>query len=75
MLLADLVKTSEEVFDPYVELVKDGHFVGLGLTDVVIAAVAARGRLVLTADLPLQIALSARGVDAVNFAWLRLLAG
>jgi hypothetical protein len=41
------------------------------LTNVAIAAVAARGQLVLTADLDLQVALSARGLDVVNFAWLR----
>ncbi len=75
MLLAALVGISEEVFDPCTALVKDDLFVRLGLTDVAVAAVAARGRLVLTADFPLQIALTARGVDAVNFAWLRVLAG
>ena len=75
LLLASLVDISEEIFDPCSDLMKDELFVRLGLTDVGIAAVGARGRLILTADLPLQIALSARGVDAVNFAWLRPLAG
>jgi hypothetical protein len=77
LLLASRVGISTEIFDPSGELVKDGLFVRLGLTDVAIAAVAARGQLVLTADLDLQVALSARGLDVVTFAWLRqiLMAG
>ena len=77
LLLASRVGISTEIFDPSGELVKDGLFVRLGLTDVAIAAVAARGQLVLTADLDMQVALSARGLDVVTFAWLRqiLMAG
>lgn len=77
LLLASRVGILTEIFDPSGELVKDGLFVRLGLTDVAIAAVAARGQLVLTADLDMQVALSARGLDVVTFAWLRqiLMAG
>jgi uncharacterized protein YaiI (UPF0178 family) len=66
-----LVTRIEEFYDPSRTIVLAPVFEDLGLTDAAIAMVCSRGILVLTADLPLQLALQHRGVDALNFNHLR----
>jgi len=66
-----LVEKVEEYYDTSAALVTDPLFARLGLTDAAIAKVSAKGILVLTADLDLQLALQRRGLDALNFNHVR----
>jgi hypothetical protein len=66
-LLRSMVEQMEESYDPSKDLVTHPLFPRLGLADAAIAMVCARGPLVLTADLNLQLALQQRGADALNF--------
>ena len=72
-LLRDLISTIEETYDSASELVLHPLFERLGLADASIASAGKRNVLVVTADLPLQIALGASGVDALNFNHVRAL--
>jgi len=71
ILFKNLVRQIEERFDASPIVVDDPLFMRLGLTDAAIATVCAQGNLVLTADLPLQVALQERGFDALNFNHIR----
>ncbi len=64
----------EETYDPSRMLVTNVLFESLGLTDAAIAAICARGILVLTADVKLQLALQRLHADALNFNHVRPLA-
>ena len=52
-------------------VIQDVHFARLGLTDCAIADVAANQFLVITDDLPLYLMLERRGIEALNFTYLR----
>ena len=69
-----LVVTVTEQYDESRSLSADPGFDRLGLADAAIATVCLRGRLVLTDDLDLQLALTHRGADALNFNHVRELA-
>lgn len=66
-----LVEQLEESYDPSQSVVGDPMFERFGLTDAAIATVCSRGVLVLTTDARLQLALQARGFDALNFNHIR----
>jgi hypothetical protein len=68
-----LVEQIEESYDSSRVLVCDPLFERFGLTDAAVATVCSRGILVLTADLPLQLALQKRNVDVLNFNHIRQL--
>lgn len=70
-LFSSLVDQMEECYDASKVLVTHDVFSRLGLTDAAIATVNARGILVLTTDLDLQLALQHRGADALNFNHIR----
>ena len=70
-LFGVLVEKMEEYYDTGASLVTDHLFARLGLTDVAVASVCARGVLVLTSDVQLYVALQERGVDALNFNHVR----
>jgi hypothetical protein len=73
-LFKSTIAMVEEQYDLAKDLVEDPLFERFGLADSSIAAVCRRNVLVLTADLPLQIALEANGLDALNFNHVRALA-
>ncbi|HUK18157.1 MAG TPA: hypothetical protein VLW65_17145 [Bryobacteraceae bacterium] len=73
-LLRSTVEQIEEIYDPSSQLVTGEVFERLGLTDAAIAAVCSRGKLVLTADVELQLTLQRCGGDALNFNHVRQLA-
>lgn len=71
-----------EVFGRIIQMVEEHHvvsatarsdatFEALGLTDAGIAFLANKETVVLTDDLPLRDALVSRGVNAINFNYLR----
>ena len=60
-----------EFCDASREVVSDGSFQRLGLTDAAIALISRHNHLVLTDDLTLEITLHRRGVDAINFNHIR----
>jgi hypothetical protein len=68
-----LVETIEERFDASRVIVGNPVFDRLGLTDAAVATVSARGILVLTTDLQLQLALQDRDIDVLNFNHVRAL--
>jgi hypothetical protein len=70
-LFGALVEQMEESYDHSRVPVTHDLFSRLGLTDAAIATVCARGVLVLTADLDLQVTLQQRGADALNFNHVR----
>ena len=55
------------------DLIESVFFSGFGLADASIAEVCKRDILVMTADVKLQIALGASGLDALNFNHVRAL--
>jgi hypothetical protein len=55
-------------------VVADPIFMRLGLTDAAITRVCSRGILVLTADVALHLELQRRGLDAINFNHLGMVA-
>lgn len=57
------------------EDIEAGFFVRLGLTDSGLAACASKGRLLLTSDLDLHIAVSSSGAHSINFTHMREAAG
>ena len=69
-----LVEQIEESYDTSRLIVGDPAFERHGLTDAAIATVCARGILVLTTDVRLQIALQERDIDSLNFNHIRPLA-
>lgn len=72
-LFQSLVERLEEQYDTARDLVATAFFQKFGLTDASIAAVSGKGVLILTADLQLQLALQAKGFDALNFNHVRAL--
>jgi hypothetical protein len=70
-LFGTLVEQMEESYELSKVLVTHDLFSRLGLTDAAISTVCARGDLVLTADLDLQLAFQQRGADALNFNHVR----
>lgn len=72
-LFKSVIATIEEQYDAAKELVANPLFDRFGLGDASIAAVCKRNILILTTDLPLQIALEASGLDALNFNHVRAL--
>lgn len=52
-----------------------GLFIRLGLTDSGLAACASKGRLLLTSDLDLHIAVASSGAHSINFTHMREAAG
>lgn len=60
-----------ETRDPASQLTQHRLFNRLGLADVSVAAVCERKVVVLTAHVQLQVALTALGLDAINFNHLR----
>ena len=65
------VEVMEERYEGSRELVRDVSFERLGLTDAAIATLCHGNVLVLTADLDLWNALQLRGVDSLNFNYVR----
>ena len=63
----------DEYYDESRVLMDDPLFTRLGLADVAIAKVRARGTIVLTSDLKLQLALQQRGLEALNFNHVRMM--
>jgi hypothetical protein len=61
----------KEFCDMSREVVSDGSFQWLGLTDAAIALISRQNYLVLTDDLTLEITLHQRGVDAIKFNHIR----
>lgn len=72
-LFKAMAEEVEEQYDTARELVQTPLFARFGLADAAVAAVGQRKRLVLTADLQLQIALASLGLDALNFNHVRAL--
>jgi len=72
-LFKTMVQVVEEQYDTARELVQTPLFARFGLADAAVGAVCQRKKLVLTADLKLQIALESLGLDALNFNHLRAL--
>ncbi len=70
-LFQSLVERLEEQYDTARDLVETEFFQSFGLTDASIAAVSGKGVLILTADVRLQLALQAKGFDALNFNHVR----
>jgi len=68
---ASLVELMDESYDESKTLVSHPLFSRLGLSDAAIATVCARGILVLTSDVSLQLALQHQGADALNFNHVR----
>jgi hypothetical protein len=66
-----LVEQIEERYDASRIIVGDPAFNRLGLTDAAVATVSARGILVLTTDIQLQLALQERDIDVLNFNHVR----
>jgi hypothetical protein len=69
-----VIEDIQETYDESHTLVRDPTFGRFGLADAAIAAICSRGTLVLTTDLLLQLALQGRGMDALNFNHIRMLA-
>lgn len=65
------VETIREEQDPAKQLIRHPLFDRFGLGDTSIAAVCKHNVAVLTADVQLQVALSASGLDAINFNHVR----
>jgi hypothetical protein len=70
-LFQSAIDGMKEFCDASREVVSDGSFQRLGLTDAAIARISRHNHLVLTDDLTLEITLHRRGVDAVNFNHIR----
>jgi hypothetical protein len=70
-LFKSIVEEIEEQHDAARRLVRHPLFERFGLGDASIAQVCARGIVVLTADVQLQIALGSTGLDAINFNHVR----
>ena len=70
-LFRSIVEEIEERHDAARRLVLHPLFERFGLGDASIAQVCARGIVVLTADVQLQIALGSMGLDAINFNHVR----
>jgi len=69
--LADNVVALDERYIASSQLVEDGHFERIGLSDCSIKSVALTGLLVLTDDFKLYGILNSSGVDCINFNHLR----
>lgn len=65
------VEKMNEHYEQSLALVRDPLLARLGLADVAIANVCAKGVVVLTSDLQLYLALEGRGIDAINFNHIR----
>ena len=70
----EFVVSAEECSYSARELVHHPLFARFGLADASVSAACEQNRLVLTADLDLYIALTSRGLDAMNFRHVRALA-
>jgi uncharacterized protein YaiI (UPF0178 family) len=70
-LFISTVEVINEISRPATQLVKNPVFTRLGLADAAIAAVCEKNILVLTADVQLEVALTSRGLDALNFNHVR----
>jgi hypothetical protein len=68
------VELADECYDVARTVVADPIFMRLGLTDAAITRVCSRGILVLTADVALHLELQRRGLDAINFNHLGMVA-
>ena len=67
----DRIQVLDERFVPSAEASRQDEFTRLGLTDVVLARIAAKQFLVLTDDLNLYLCLEQHGVDVLNFSHIR----
>jgi hypothetical protein len=70
-LFKSTIETIKEEHDAARQLVQHTLFDRFGLGDASIATVCARSVVVLTADVQLQVALGALGLDAINFNHVR----
>jgi hypothetical protein len=70
-LLKTILEIVEEKYDAAKVLAAHRLFDRFGLGDASVAAVCERGIVVLTADVQLQVALSALHLDAINFNHVR----
>ncbi len=70
-LFRSIVGQVDEKYDSAKQLVEHALFERFGLGDVSVAAACERKVLVLTADVQLQVALEALGLDAINFNHVR----
>ncbi|WP_180539889.1 hypothetical protein [Nevskia soli] len=65
--LKELVENSHEHYDPAKLLISNPVFDRLGLADAGIAVAASLGKVILTVDLNLHIALEKLGIESINF--------
>lgn len=72
-LFKSTIEIVEEKYDTAKRLVQHPLFGRFGLADASVAAVCERKVVVLTADVQLQVALQALGLDAINFNHVRRL--
>ncbi len=70
-LFKSAIKVVEERHDFAVNLAEHKLFEQFGLADASVAAICGQKVVVLTADVQLQIALGASGLDAINFNHVR----
>ena len=71
VVFKETVEQTQEFYDESRHIVSDVAFDHLGLADAAIATLCHRNLLVLTDDLPLYVALTTRGLDAINFNHIR----
>lgn len=72
-LFKQIVEKVDEQYDPAKQLIHHSLFTRFGLGDASVAAVCGRRVVVLTADVQLQVALGASGLDAINFNHVRMM--
>ncbi len=72
-LLKSTIEVAREEYDSARELVKHSLFPRFGLGDASVAQVCGRSVVALTGDVQLKVALTAAGLDAINFNHVRQL--
>jgi hypothetical protein len=70
-LFEQIIEKVDEQYDAASQLIHHPLFTRFGLGDASVAAVCERRVVVLTADVQLQLALGASGLDAINFNHVR----